>query len=565
LTLKYFDVSAGNFIVATASVDTNSPTITGVDSDADYQQAVVFWDTSEFADSLVQFGESPILTRTAYNPDLTSNHMVTLFGLVPNRTYYYQVVSRDVAGNTAVANNNSNLYTLKTLLPLFSPWSDNMNSGATNWSVFSADDSQSEWTLGVPANGLQTTAHSPPAAWGSNRDGQPIDYTETLLISPAIYLTNGNVVKLNFWHSYDFSGAGDLTIESAEVQIVYNNGSSLASLAAFDDFTDDWEPVQIDLSPYAGQVVYFVWYYLLFSFDSTDHPGWLVDDVSVTVSNLVPGTVQISNNIWQASYILSGPAYRKAKGLSTVISNAPPGPYILEFADIPYYITPPAQTNTLAPGATINFQGNYTFADVNSNNIPDPWELERFGSINPQRTQTTDTDHDTLSDWAEFVAGTDPNNSLPGFRLTARPLTNNLLEISWPSQTNYTYRLHTSSNLLSWSPYTAWFTATGAQTSFVLSSTTNLNRYFRVEATLPGASSTLAPLFRATATRLVNGQTRLQWPSAVGHGYRVLGTTNLTQWSPFSGWIRAASKNTGLTLPPRTNGAPFLFRIEAQP
>jgi hypothetical protein len=485
LTLKYFDASAGTYVIATAMVDTNPPTISNTEADPDYELATIYWETSEPADSLVQFGESPLLGRTAYSGDPTTDHAVTLFGLVPNRRYYYQVVSRDVSGNTVTDDNHGSPYFFDTLIPRFAPWSDDMNTGATNWSVYTADDSQSEWTLGVPNNGLETAAHSPPAAWGSNLNGNRVDYVETFLISPAIYL-NGNTAKLQFWHSYDFTGGGGdaFDIELGQVQIVYNHGSSIATLAEFDDYTDGWEPVDLILTPYAGQVVYLIWYYAFFSFDSTTlHPGWLVDDVSVTVSNEQPGTIVITNNISQGGFILSETMYRKAKGFGTVISNAPPGPYVCEFSDVPYYITPVAQTNTLASGALLTFQGNYTFDDANHNGMSDAWESAYFGSVSPARTASTDTDGDRMTDLAEFIAGTNPTN----------------------------------------------------------------------------AASKLV----ATAAVLPNGAVRLTWQAGAGHGYRVVGSSDGTTWTPFSVWLRAAGNTRGFTLPPRTNGAPYLFRIEA--
>src|SRR5882762_2132485 len=196
-----------------------------------------------------------------------------------------------------------------------------------------------------------------------------------------------------------------------------------------------------------GKVVYFAWYYLLFSFDTLPRDGWLVDDVSVTVSNVVPGTIQISNNIWQASYILSGPLYQKAKGLGTRITNAPPGKYIVEFADVAYYNTPPAQTNTLVSAQTISFAGNYTFTDVNSNGIPDAWEVKYFGSVSPTRTRTTDTDGDGMSDYAEFAAGTDPTRASPGgalpatFAASAQVLANGSIVVNWSSSASHGYRV----------------------------------------------------------------------------------------------------------------------------
>jgi hypothetical protein len=291
-----------------------------------------------------------------------------------------------------------------------------------------------------------------------------------------------------------------------------------------------------------------------------------VDDVSITVSNVQPGTVQISNNLWQAHFILSGPVYRNAKGRSLLITNAPPGQYILEFADVRYYQAPPTQTNTLASGGTIAFNGNYTFTDANSNGIPDAWELEHFGVVDPHRTRFTDTDHDGMSDWAEFIAGTDPNNPPPPFHITARLLSNGLVQLAWPSVTNDSYRVYGSTDGTAWSPYSAWLPSAGTNTTFTLPAPTNgAPNLFRVEAVAPGGPSALAPFLSVTARLLPNGQVRLEWPSSVDHGYRVLGSADAVDWSPVSDWMRATTANTGFTLPAPTHGAPNLFRVEVKP
>ena len=63
----------------------------------------------------------------------------------------------------------------------------------------------------------------------------------------------------------------------------------------------------------------------------------------------------------------------------------------------------------------------------------------------------------------------------------------------------------------------------------------------------------------------LNNSVKMSWPSGAGHGYRVLGSTNAVTWTTYSDWIRATGLTTSWTVPPRTNGAPFLFRIEAKP
>src|SRR5439155_17764338 len=146
--------------------------------------------------------------RTAFSADFEESHAVTLTGLQPDRTYYYQVVSRDVAGNTALDDNHGMLYTLRTLKPLAAPWSDNLdsNGASSNWTTIDAEGSEASWQLGVPNNGWETAAHSPPNAWGSNQNGDPLGYSESFLISPSVELSCGNVATLRCSYCYDFSG-----------------------------------------------------------------------------------------------------------------------------------------------------------------------------------------------------------------------------------------------------------------------------------------------------------------------------------------------------------------------
>jgi hypothetical protein len=239
--------------------------------------------------------------------------------------------------------------------------------------------------------------------------------------------------------------------------------------------------VELDLTPYLGQVVYIVYYYFLFSGEDSPRPGWLVDDVSITVTNVQSGTIQITNNLWQANFALSGPVGRTGNGASTLITNALPGQYTLEFGDVQYYQTPAPQTNTLVAGGTVTFQGNYTFADSNTNGLPDEWELATFGGLDANRKATTDTDHDGASDWAEFVAGTNPNDSLQSFQITAS-VSDGSVHLSWPSAMGRGYRVNRSTDLIHWTPVSDWIRATSAGTTFTNLPGTEGAQFFRIEA-----------------------------------------------------------------------------------
>ncbi len=58
------------------------------------------WTTDEFSDSEVFFGRGELNSRERA-PALTRKHELTLVGLEPGKIYQYQVVSRDIHGNTA--------------------------------------------------------------------------------------------------------------------------------------------------------------------------------------------------------------------------------------------------------------------------------------------------------------------------------------------------------------------------------------------------------------------------------------------------------------------------------
>ena len=570
--VDYFDQSANRTNTVTATIETNAPVISGVEIEPGYLEAFVTWETTKDSDSLVQFSESsgslPI-NQTVYDPLLTTSHELFISGLKPNTTYYLRVTSRDRAGNTTTDDNHGTNYMFTTLQPLTPPWFDNLETNNNDWSVITSPDSESEWTRGTPGGG--NTAYSGTNVWSSNLTGAGVSQFESYLVSPGILLTGGNKATLRFWNNYDFLAQGEFEIQLAAVEIITNVTTSPILLYQYgEDFSSDWEQMELDLTPYMGNVVYIVWYHFFFSLDGIPRMGWLVDDVSITMSTIVPGTVQITNNLWQSVFNLSGPSGRLGTGRSMLITNAAPGNYTIEYGDVPWYTKPANQTNSLVAGGNIIFTGNYTAADVNANNIPDTWEAAQFGALDPLRTASTDTDGDGLSDWGEFAAGTDPNNPPPAFRIKAERLTNNLVKLSWPSVTNHSYRVHTSANVTNglpnsgWSPLSNWLNATGTNTSYLLSTATNgANRFYRVEAAPPAGS--LAARFELTTTVLPSKQIKLTWPSAPGHGYRVLASTNASNWTPYTDWIRATTFNTSLTLPPATNGAPSLFRLEAQP
>ena len=492
ISAEYLDASAGSVVRVSAEVDTVPPMIANITAAPDYESAEISWDTSEPADALVQFYESTFpfpFNRTAYSGEFTKSHSMTLSGLQPDRIYYYQVVSRDVAGNTTVDDNKAKLYTLHTLKPITAPWSDNLDNSGTssNWTTFDAEGSEASWQLGVPNNGWETEAYSPPNAWGSNLHGDAVAYAESFLISPAIELTGGNAATLRFWHSYDFSGGN---FDGGELVLVTNSTTvTLASygwLANLSNDATNWTAPEFDLTPYLGHVIYLAWHYVYLSLDFLElspRPGWLVDDVSVTVSNEVRGTIVVTNNLAEAGFTISGPiAAQSGRGWSLELTNVPLGQYVVTFSSVPYYQSPPPQTNLVTSSSPVVFQDVYTFADVHTNDISDAWEQQMFNEVSPNRTQTSDTDGDGATDYAEFVAGTSPNRADSVLELMAPTLQpDGGLKFDWPTVPGRAYRLVASADLVNWTPVSDWIFATEASSSLAVAPQTGANYFYRLE------------------------------------------------------------------------------------
>lgn len=477
---SYFDASRNVSLTFTARVETIAPRITNIVIEPGYVDALASWSTDERCDALVQFGESPLLGRTAYSSSLLTEHEVTLDGLQPDRLYYYRVVSRDNAGNVTMHDNNGALYTFHTLTPLTAPWFDDLEQGDANWSVLPVDESELDWEYGPPQNGV--APHSGGNVWGSNLRGEPITLAESFLISPPVFLTGGNRATLRFWHNYDFFLNEDDFINLGEVAIITNTAQQPITLEVIQDSaSSDWEEAEYDLTPYVGQLVYIVWHYAFFSFETAPRIGWLIDDISITMSNVPAGTLLITNNLSQAMFTIAGPLSLTAAGNVFLSTNAPPGEYRVTFAPVPYYVTPAPQTNTLvAPGTTV-FSAHYSIVDTNNNGMADAWEEQFFGSASPSRTEFTDTDQDGMTDFAEFQAGTMPTNSASHLRFFTPAVQNTgVVRLDWPTVPGRSYRLSGSSDLSTWQVESDWTRAKGTVSSYT-TTLTNGTRFLRLE------------------------------------------------------------------------------------
>ena len=108
--------------------------------------------------------------------------------------------------------------------------------------------------------------------------------------------------------------------------------------------------------------------------------------------------------------------------------------------------------------------------------------MDNFGSAATNRTATTDTDHDGMSDYAEFIAGTNPTNAASRFYFTSLSPTNRAVQLQWTVVTNRLYQVGASTNLKTWSPVTPWLQASNNPTmNYSATNSGSGSQFYRVQ------------------------------------------------------------------------------------
>jgi hypothetical protein len=195
LILKSLDAN-GNALTLIDSVltlkspDKTAPSPASIVTDAGKTRALIKWATTEASNSRVLFGtvkgdvDAADLTKVdvASDPNLVTNHSVTLTGLISGQKYFYRVISKDAAGNASDPTPTSAYdFTTRASEQILSI------SGRTE-DVTDATTATVQWTTNVPATstvlfGVRSLDNSPP-----NLDNRVED--DELVKKHEISLTN---------------------------------------------------------------------------------------------------------------------------------------------------------------------------------------------------------------------------------------------------------------------------------------------------------------------------------------------------------------------------------------
>ena len=122
-----------------------------------------------------------------------------------------------------------------------------------------------------------------------------------------------------------------------------------------------------------------------------------------------------------------------------------------------------------------------------SDAISDGWRLKHFGALNNLLSAASaDADGDGIPNWAEFRAGTDPNDAGSGLQLRAPGLVSGGPRLRWPTAVGKTYILEGSTSLTgaNWTPIATGIAGSGRDIEFQTPATAG-PRFYRVRLVEP--------------------------------------------------------------------------------
>jgi hypothetical protein len=147
----------------TAVFDCHGPTITDLRIETITNSRVtVRWTTSEPADSVVWWGDTPALGQTTSSGASVTDHSVTLNQFSTCQEGYLRVGSTDVLGNAAVADDHGSPFRISTWEIPGLYWMDDFESGTNGWTL------NGEWEIGAPLGSGGSSGMADPAAAYNN-------------------------------------------------------------------------------------------------------------------------------------------------------------------------------------------------------------------------------------------------------------------------------------------------------------------------------------------------------------------------------------------------------------
>jgi hypothetical protein len=152
------------------------------------------------------------------------------------------------------------------------PFAEDFESGAfpDGWEVYDVDGVGEQWVVSDDQN------HTPGGSYSAFHDYGLFGMEDGWLVTPAIELPEFWEIELSFWSYNDWPTYYDKN----SVLISTGDGNpangDFVEIWAAASVVEDWEQTFIDLSDYAGNMVY-----LAFRYQGDDAHGWHLDDILI--------------------------------------------------------------------------------------------------------------------------------------------------------------------------------------------------------------------------------------------------------------------------------------------
>ncbi|MBS3817717.1 MAG: hypothetical protein KGY76_09175, partial [Candidatus Thermoplasmatota archaeon] len=299
ITLTYQDSDTGDGSSADktdqAVVDTTAPSITGGPNVNNKLATLIEWQTNEPSTSRVNYGATKPLGKTSSSSELVSSHSLAVEDLTPGRTYYFEMISTDEAGNTIRDNNSGNYYTFTA------GGVDNIEAGDVGWHPDQVRYGSRPWDV------RDRKAKSGSYSWNLGNGTYDNALSENLT-SPVIDASNWNEKNLTWYHNYsmesgwdgsvvevnDGSGWTRVTPEGGydaplDGSSSYDPDSPLANQDAFTGSSSGWEMETVDLNSFLPTPNLQVRFW--FASDAyVGQRGWNIDNVKISGVNMAPSS-----------------------------------------------------------------------------------------------------------------------------------------------------------------------------------------------------------------------------------------------------------------------------------
>jgi len=293
LTVTYDDADTGAgqaLKTDTAVLDCAGPAIANVQAVATESTVTFSFTTDEPGTTVVFYGTSRPPATSVMDSALTTDHSITVDGVTPCTTIYFEARSRDALANYSRDDNGSLFYSVET-----AGWGTFFSEAFDSdpgWAIVNGSHPTDGWAFGQPTGQGQDSYGEPdptsgatgPNVYGVNLNGDIPEYlsdNELTLTTPVIDLSTATSAQLRFQR---WLGVERDTYDNARIRLSVDGGTSWQTVWENNgDTIDDaaWSEQIVDLTPAIGQSqVQIQWTY-----GSTDgswnYSGWNIDDVVI--------------------------------------------------------------------------------------------------------------------------------------------------------------------------------------------------------------------------------------------------------------------------------------------